>query len=355
MSEASHSHSPATLSAAAYRETGFLELERKRIFAQSWQLIAHEGQVRKIGDYFAATVAGYPLIVVRGEDGIVRAFHNVCRHRAGPLADDGPGSCQGALVCRYHGWRYRLDGRLANARDFGPAQGFDPREYALHQIKCEIWRGFIFVNMNRDAEGLEGTVAPFSARTVNLPLEEFQFERRTTHDISCNWKTYVENYLEGYHIPLVHPILNSAVDASKYEVEVDPPVVVHHAPPRTGSPVGGLWAWLWPCLGINVYADGILMERIWPVSTFFRAESSVREWNAPSGLRRLRPSKTRRFARQSSEISPPEFMTSDASHPSTSREWRGFSKSGEGGSQTSQPDRYDRPGRRSLAEERACR
>ncbi len=266
MATASKLESALTLPASAYRECETFERERRRIFSRSWLMITHESQVRSVGDYFAASVAGFPLIVVRGEDGAARAFHNVCRHRAGPLVDDGPGRCEGALVCRYHGWRYGLDGRLASARDFGPAQGFDPRDYALHQIKCESWRGFIFINMDPDAGALERTVAPLAARTAHLPLEEFRFERTTTHTISCNWKTYVENYLEGYHIPLVHPFLNAAVDTSRYEVSLDPPVIFHHAPPRDGSPVEGLWAWLWPCLGVNVYADGILMERIWPVS-----------------------------------------------------------------------------------------
>jgi choline monooxygenase len=259
-------HSVTTLPSAAYREADTLQAERRAIFSRSWLMIAHESQLGSVGDLFAANVAGFPLLVVRGEDKIVRAFHNVCRHRAGPLADDGPGKCEGALVCRYHGWRYALDGRLASARDFGPAQGFDPRDFALHQLKCAVWRGFIFVNIDRDAEALEQSLAPLAARTEHLPLERFQFERRSTHTISCNWKTYVENYLEGYHIPLVHPLLNSAVDASKYEVELAPPVIFHRAPPRDGSPVGGLWAWVWPCLGVNVYADGLLMERISPVS-----------------------------------------------------------------------------------------
>jgi choline monooxygenase len=213
----------------------------------------------------ATSAAGFPIIVVRDKDGTIRAFHNVCRHRAGPLADDGQGKCEGQLVCRYHGWRYALDGRLASARDFGPAEGFDPREYSLRGVKCQSWRGFIFINMDEKAGALEDTIAPLIAKTTHLPLEKFRFERQTTHDINCNWKTYVENYLEGYHIPLVHPFLNSAVDASKYEVDVSAPVIFHQAPPRDGSPVGGLWAWSWPCLGVNVYADGILMERMWPI------------------------------------------------------------------------------------------
>jgi choline monooxygenase len=254
-----------TLDASFYRDRSVYDQERSRIFARAWLLFAHEGQLTDPGSYVAASAAGYPLIVVRGSDNVIRAFHNVCRHRAGPLADDGAGRCEAMLVCRYHGWRYALDGRLASARDFGPASDFDPRDYGLLSVRCESWRGFVFVNMDKDAAPLTDTVAPLDKRTQHVPLENFRLMHHTKHDISCNWKTYVENYLEGYHIPLVHPFLNSAVDAAKYEVDVSAPVIFHQAPPRDGSPVAGLWAWAWPCLGVNVYADGVLMERMWPI------------------------------------------------------------------------------------------
>jgi len=211
------------------------------------------------------SVAGYPLIVVRGEDGVLRGFHNVCRHRAGPLADDGEGKCAGALVCRYHGWKYALDGRLANARDFGPAEGFDPREYALYPVRCESWRGFVFVNMDRDAPPLSGATGVLDERLRDWPIETYQFTRRSTHEIRCNWKTYVENYLEGYHVPNVHPALDAAIDAAQYKVEIQAPAMFYSAPARGGSPVSGVWGWLWPCLGINVYTNGVMMERMWPI------------------------------------------------------------------------------------------
>ncbi|HEY5047398.1 MAG TPA: aromatic ring-hydroxylating dioxygenase subunit alpha [Rhizomicrobium sp.] len=256
---------PTTLPAVFYRDAALYEKERTHIFARSWLLIAHDSQMPQPGDYVAASAAGYPLIVVRGEDGVARGFHNVCRHRAGPLAEDGAGHCERALVCRYHGWRYALDGRLAAARDFGPATDFDPREYALHALACETWRGFVFINLAPDAAPLEGAILPLAERTSGMPIESFSFAHHSRHEIRCNWKTYVENYLEGYHIPLVHPALNDAVDATRYEVEIDVPAIIHRAPVRDGVPVAGLWAWTWPCLGINVYRDGLMMERMWPL------------------------------------------------------------------------------------------
>jgi choline monooxygenase len=126
---------PETLPANLYSDPALYQTERREIFARTWQLFAHESQLPRSGDYLATSFAGYPVLAVRGDDGAVRAFHNVCRHRAGPLVEDGAGHCAGALVCRYHAWKYALDGRLASARDFGPAEGFDPREFALFPLK----------------------------------------------------------------------------------------------------------------------------------------------------------------------------------------------------------------------------
>jgi choline monooxygenase len=229
---------PETLEAGLYRGATRYEAERRHVFARAWLLAAHESQFAAPGSYVAVSVAGYPLIIVRGEDGVLRGFHNVCRHRAGPLAQDGEGACAGALVCRYHGWKYALDGRLANARDFGPAEGFDPRDYALYPVRCEIWRGFVFVNMDRDAAPLAGATVVLDERLRDWPIETYRFTRRTTHEIRCNWKTYVE---------------------------IQAPAMFYSAPARGGSPVSGVWGWLWPCLGLNVYTDGIMMERMWPI------------------------------------------------------------------------------------------
>jgi choline monooxygenase len=254
-----------TLTSSLYRDPSVYEMERRRIFARSWQLVAHDAQLADPGAWLALTVAGYPLILVRGEEGRIRAFHNVCRHRAGPLAPDGNGRCESALVCRYHGWRYALDGRLASARDFGAADGFDPRAYGLIGLACECWRGFVFVNVETGAQPLAAAIAPMAERMRDMPLESFRPTRRATHEIRCNWKTYVENYLEGYHVPVLHPALHAAIDTARYEIELHGEIVFHSAPPRAGAAVSGLWAWMWPCLGVNGYGRGLMMERIWPL------------------------------------------------------------------------------------------
>lgn len=256
---------PETLRATLYSDPEVYARERKEIFARSWQLLAHESQMPRPGDYVATTFAGYPVVAARGEDGQIRAFHNVCRHRAGPLVEDGAGHCAGAFVCRYHAWKYAFDGRLASARDFGPAEGFDPREYALFRLQCETWRGFVFFNMDFNSSTLDAAIAPIERRMRHHAADQFQNPRVSSHEIRCNWKTYVENYLEGYHIPVLHPMLNSTI-AADYGTEIEPPAIFYRATPKNDAPIAGLWAWTWPCLAVNVYADGILMERMWPLS-----------------------------------------------------------------------------------------
>jgi choline monooxygenase len=255
-----------TAAASLYRDPDRFAAERAGVFARSWLFMGHQSELAREGDVLTATLAGYPLVVVRTPSGL-KAFHNVCRHRAGPLFDEERGNCGGTLTCKYHGWVYALDGRLKNARDFGAAAGFDPRDYGLFEVKAETWRGFVFVNVDDRAPALAAQLAPLDARLGVRDLNALVHAERRTHDIACNWKVYVENYLEGYHIPIVHPQLAAEVDATKYEVTVDGAVCFHYAPPKVSDGVyNGLWAFALPHLGINVYEHGLMMERMVPVS-----------------------------------------------------------------------------------------
>lgn len=254
-----------TADASLYRDPARFDAERRGVFARSWLFMGHQSELAREGDVLTATLAGYPLIVVRTANGL-KAFHNVCRHRAGPLFEDERGNCGGALTCRYHGWVYTLDGRLRSARDFGAAVGFDPRDYSLFELRVETWRGFVFVNADAKAPALAAHLAPLDARLVRQDLESLVHAGRRTHDIACNWKIYAENYLEGYHIPLVHPQLNAEVDATKYAVTVEGALCFHHAPPKvTDSVYDGLWAFALPNLGLNVYEHGLMVERMVPL------------------------------------------------------------------------------------------
>jgi choline monooxygenase len=254
-----------TAHASLYRDPALFAFERKAVFGRSWLFMGHQSELAREGDVLTATIAGFPLIVVRTAKGI-KGFHNVCRHRAGPLFDEERGNCGAALTCKYHGWVYTLEGRLRSARDFGAAAGFDPRDYGLFELKVEAWRGFVFVNVEHEAPALATLIAPLDARVGKRDLAGLVHTDRRTHDIACNWKVYVENYLEGYHIPLVHPQLNAEVDATKYEVTVEDGVCFHAAPPKISDGIyDGLWAFVLPGLGVNVYEHGLMMERMVPL------------------------------------------------------------------------------------------
>ena len=214
----------------------------------------------------ATDVAGHRLLAIRGKDGALRAFHNVCRHRAGPLVTGDRGNCGGELVCAYHGWRYALDGRLRAATGFGAAEGFDPREFGLLALRLETWRGLVFATMDAGAAPLADHVAPLEALLAGRGLDIAAPALRRSHDLACDWKTYAENYLEGYHIGSVHPVLADELGAAEYRVRVEGDLVLQEAVGVNDGPQAGVWGWLWPNLGINVYRDGAMIERMTPVA-----------------------------------------------------------------------------------------
>jgi choline monooxygenase len=250
-----------TLPAAWYFGTAHYERERLDIFATEWLWFASEAEVAGPGAYVAQVYAGWPLMVIRGSDGILRGFHNVCRHRAGPIVDDGTGACA-SLVCQYHGWAYSPDGRLRSARDFG--ETLDRDEFALHAIRVAVWRGQVFVCLNAGVAPLEEDLGDFFAETSVFPLEDMMLVRSSRHNLACNWKTYADNYLEGYHIPLLHPELNRQYDSKQYRVALGDRYCRHTAPRRDGSPVDGRWLFRWPNLAINIYGDSMNVEVIVP-------------------------------------------------------------------------------------------
>jgi len=255
-----------TLDASFYHAPEIFARERQAIFAREWILVAHESELPEPGQTFAECLAGFPIFVQRGRDGALRGFHNVCRHRAGPLVDDGPGR-HNFLRCRYHGWTYEEDGRLKSPRDFGEAEGFDASRFSLFPIRAACARGFVFVNLDAGAPPLEAALGPFLEVARDAPFEASRFCTRVRHEIACNWKTYAENYLEGYHVPFLHPALSREVETRAYRVEPGAGYVLHHVPTRAGAenPVyQGFWAWVAPNLAFNVYGNGMSVERVLP-------------------------------------------------------------------------------------------
>jgi choline monooxygenase len=259
------SSSPQTAPAWWYRDPERWRAEQSRLFARSWQFAVHDSDLAQTGAWRAETLAGYPVLLVRDHAGAVRGFHNVCRHRASPLVNAEAGVCDGALTCPYHGWRYGLDGRLRSARDFGAAGDFDPREYGLLPVTLAHWRGLWFAAI-AEAPPLADALAPLDQRLAGKDWSDLRVAARRTHVLDCNWKTYVENYLEGYHVPMLHPSLDAEIRSDLYEVSVEGRVALHRAPQReSGGVYEGLWAWAWPNIGVNVYRRGLMVERMSPL------------------------------------------------------------------------------------------
>ncbi|WP_306252734.1 aromatic ring-hydroxylating dioxygenase subunit alpha [Parvularcula sp. IMCC14364] len=252
------------LSPALYGDRDVFAREKQAIFARTWRLVGHENMLASAGDFITDDFAGTSIMLVRGADEEIRAFYNICPHRAGPLATEFTGNCGHELTCKYHGWRFMLDGRLRAARDFGNAAGFDPRDFGLKPVRLEQWRRFLFVVMDEDAAPLAALMAPIEEAWPETAIQPFALRR--SHEIACDWKAYVENYLEGYHVPTLHPTLDAEIVSEDYQVEMHDQVAVHTAPSKGEDAVyTGFWGWVFPLLGINVYQHGVMMERISPV------------------------------------------------------------------------------------------
>ncbi|SRR5579871_1410294 len=206
-----------TLPAALYFDDAVYAAEKAAIFSRTWQVVGHRDQVQNPGDFFTIDLVGERLLIVRGQDGKLRAFFNVCRHRAGPPAE-GCGSRK-LFRCGYHGWTYDLDGSLISATEIEGVEGFRPEDFALAPVQVEQWFQLVFVNLDPDAGALQSDLDGLQRQVERFPFSEMKLFERRTYDMRCNWKTYVDNYLEGYHLPSVHPGLNRELDYNAYVVE----------------------------------------------------------------------------------------------------------------------------------------
>ena len=279
-----------TLASRFYTDPAFLGIEKTRIFQRTWQLVgtlSHacgevNGAKRTIADpesFFTADVAGEPIIVVRDKDGELRAFSNVCRHRAGPIAL-GSG-CKNVLRCQYHGWTYTLDGRLIGTPDVEGVEFFDRSAMGMAPLRCETWEQFIFVNFDLKAEPLATFLGEIPEQARGFQFAGLQFAERRDYVIDCNWKVYVDNYLEGYHIPIAHPGLMKEIDYAQYRTDTFRYYSQQFAPiramkpedagerayaPGTGGLQQALYFWIFPNLMLNIYPDNLSTNLIVPLS-----------------------------------------------------------------------------------------
>jgi glycine betaine catabolism A len=196
-----------TLPGRLFSDPTVYDLETERLFRRSWQCIGREDELVRPGAFRSFEVGGSGVVVVRDETGTLRAFHNVCRHRGTRLVEAPEGQGLTKLVCPYHAWTYRLDGRLIGTPHMAEAKEFDRADFGLHPVATEVWRGFVFVNLDPKARPLAETLGGLLRRAAPYPLEHLRRAHRVEYDIAANWKLIVQNANECYHCPGVHPQL----------------------------------------------------------------------------------------------------------------------------------------------------
>lgn len=227
-----------TIPSRWYTEPSFHRLDRDAVFARTWQWVGDAAQVAAPGAFVTAMVADNPVLIVRDREGVLRAFYNVCRHRGGPLAT-APAGCVKALTCQYHGWTYLLDGSLRGVPKWDRVELFDRKDYGLVPIRVETWEGLVFVNLDGSAPTVTESLDGIAGRIAPVRLAALRFAREAVYDVGCNWKVYVDNYLEGYHIPYVHPELMRLYEFQQYATEVHPTYSLQSTPLTEGDEVYG--------------------------------------------------------------------------------------------------------------------
>ena len=258
----------SALPARYYFGEDMLAMEQRSVFARSWQLVAHHDQLAEPGDHVVEKIGDVPVIVVRGQDGVLRAFPNVCRHRAGPLAlCNGKGAR--ALHCKYHGWTYTLEGQLRSAPEMQAAQDFTVEDIHLPPLRVHEWQGLVFVTLSAETPPFEQVYSGIVERIAPIDLSAMRYLRRDSYDIDCNWKVYIDNFLEGYHLPHVHPGLSKVLDYRAYDTELFPWYSLQSSPLRDGGQFYGegeaFYYQVYPNVMLNIMPGRLQTNRILPL------------------------------------------------------------------------------------------
>ena len=266
-----------SLAAHYYTDPAIYELESAGLLSRSWQFAGHASSVENPGDYFAFEIAEQNLFCIRGRDGEIRAFYNVCQHRAHELVS-GTGSCK-MIVCPYHAWSYGLKGELRNGPNIDAVPDFDRSDIRLTEVRCEVFCGFIFVNLDADAKpmtewfpGAEQELRAFVPQIDQLkPLEWVEIPER------CNWKVSIENYSECYHCALKHPTFATGViKPETYDIQPQGFCLRHTTECQNldrmsytvdleaNETAGDYSSWfLWPLFSFQVYPGNVLNTYHW--------------------------------------------------------------------------------------------
>jgi choline monooxygenase len=254
----------STIPSPWYFDPRIARLENERVFAGNWQVAGRADQVREKGQFFTVELGEEPMVVVRGEDGVLRAFYNVCRHHAAAVVTE-PSGCARQFRCPYHGWTYGNDGALKGMVEFEGVCDFDRSRNGLVPVPVDTWENFVFVNLARQAGPLKDFLGmvPELVRPLGL-AESLKFFDRRVYTLNCNWKVYVDNYLDGgYHVPHAHKGLSSVIEYTSYTIENFERACLQSSPLSSdaGSEASvastrqgrAFYLWLYPNFMINAY------------------------------------------------------------------------------------------------------
>jgi choline monooxygenase len=291
-----------TLPGSWYTDPRIHALEEERVFGGTWQLVARADQVASPGQYVTATVGAEPVVVVRGKDGLLRAFYNVCRHHAAAVMTEPAGRAE-RLRCPYHGWTYSLEGHLKTIPEFEGVCRFVKEESGLVPVKVDVWENLVFVHLGAgDVPSLAAHLGRMAELVRPLGLGQLHFVERREWTLACNWKVFVDNYLDGgYHVPFLHRGLSSILPFGEYTIECmdrfclqSSPIDASGGDAITSSVRKGQarYFWLYPNLMLNWY-EGYLdtnfvvplgVDKMKVVFDFYFADVSpaARERNARS-------------------------------------------------------------------------
>jgi choline monooxygenase len=257
-----------TIPSPWYFDARIGELEQESVFAKNWQAVGRVDQVRERDSFFTADLGGEPIVVARGDDGVLRAFYNVCRHHAAAVVPAAQGLAK-QFRCPYHGWTYGNDGTLKGMVEFEGVCDFDRGKNGLVPVKVDCWEHFVFVNLNEHAAPLRDFLGAVSGIVAPLQIaKKMKYFDRRVYTLHCNWKVFVDNYLDGgYHVPHAHKGLSSVIEYTKYKIENFERACLQSSPLSSDSKSEAgvaatrqgraFYLWIYPNFMINAY-EGVM-------------------------------------------------------------------------------------------------
>jgi choline monooxygenase len=287
--DAYHSTAPldqaSTIPSSWYTDARIFQLEQETVFSDSWQVAARLDQLSRPGDYVTADIAGEPVVIVRGSDDRVRGFFNVCSHHAAAVMTEDEGHAN-QMRCPYHGWTYSLEGELKGTPEFNDVCGFDRSENGLRPVEISVWEKWVFARIGgrrpplNDADDEQLFELRLNEEIAGLNLAKLVWFERRRYVLNCNWKVFVDNYLDGgYHVPHLHKGLDSVLDYREYTIKNGERYCLQSSPmvsrdDEVGAVRAGtraLYYWLYPNFMLNYY-DGVLDTNLVRPITIDRTE-----------------------------------------------------------------------------------